>query len=70
MKKLHLNVDALRVESFTTQPQERGTGTVRAHETNAGSCFSDLCFPTDFCGTFGCGTAFQSCRAADCTHVD
>ncbi|HEU4559001.1 MAG TPA: hypothetical protein VFS20_14170 [Longimicrobium sp.] len=72
MKKLHLRVDELRVETFSTQRQPRATGTVRAHEyteTCGGSCFSDLCFPTDVgCGTFGCGTRVMSCNAADCTH--
>jgi hypothetical protein len=43
MKKLHLNVDALRVESFATQPTQRAAGTVKAHEylTEGGSCGAD-----------------------------
>lgn len=68
MKKLSLDLTALRVESFKIESQASNGGTVRGHETNAGSCFSDLCFPTDFCGTFNCGTRVMSCRAADCTH--
>jgi uncharacterized low-complexity protein len=73
MKKLHLEIDTLRVESFATQPQPRAAGTVRANEafseTCGGSCYSDLCFPTDgTCGTFGCGTRVMSCNAGDCTH--
>jgi hypothetical protein len=32
MKKLRLDVDALRVDSFATQPGQKVTGTVNAHE--------------------------------------
>jgi hypothetical protein len=70
MKKLHLDIDTLRVESFTTQVQPRGTGTVRGHfyeETNGGSCFSNLCFPTDWCDSRNCASANASC-ATTCTH--
>ncbi|HEU4561218.1 MAG TPA: hypothetical protein VFS20_25420 [Longimicrobium sp.] len=40
MKKLRLNVEGLRVDSFTTQPKHGATGTVRAHEylTEGASC--------------------------------
>jgi hypothetical protein len=43
MKKLHLDVDALRVESFGTQPNPRVTGTVNAHQylTEDTSCQDD-----------------------------
>ena len=71
MKKLSLDLTALRVESFTVQQPARNVGTVRGHQiedTNGGSCFSWLCFPTDLCGSFNCGTRVMSCRAADCTH--
>jgi hypothetical protein len=66
MKKLHLNIDALLVESFATHAGTRDAGTVRAHqfgtETNGGSCFSDLCFPTDWCGdTNMCASANATC---------
>lgn len=39
MKKLKLNVEAIKVESFRTDAQESVAGTVQAHEpTLAGSC--------------------------------
>jgi hypothetical protein len=71
MKKLHLNIDTLRVESFTTHSSPLGAGTVRAHQygTNGGSCFSDLCFPTDWCNTNNCGSMDASC-ATTCGHVN
>lgn len=40
MKKLMLNVEALEVETFQTEPSERSSGTVAAHE------LSQLCQPT------------------------
>jgi hypothetical protein len=72
MKKLRLDINSLRVESFGTHANTRSTGTVRAHqfgtETNGGSCFSDLCFPTDWCGdTNMCASANASC-AGTCNH--
>jgi len=68
MKKLQLDLTALRVESFMTDAPARGAGTVRAHqETNRGSCFSDSCFPTDFCNTATCASMNASC-AGTCTH--
>jgi hypothetical protein len=40
MKKLILNVDELRVESFSTSPevQQRHGGTVRAYDFTGGAC--------------------------------
>ena len=52
MKKLQLNLDALQVESFKTQPRPDGGGTVRGHSGVPGchqptdSCDSDTTWPT------------------------
>jgi hypothetical protein len=72
MKKLQLNINALRVESFTTQPQPRDAGTVHAQQesnTDCDSCFSDLCFGTDGCTAIACPSLNKTC-AGTCTHVD
>jgi hypothetical protein len=71
MKKLRLDLAALRVESFLADAQEDGRGTVHAHYSDtdtdtfpdtAGSCFSNYCFPTDWCGTTNmCASANASC---------
>ena len=52
MKKLHLDLHTLRVESFTTQAESEGRGTVQAHSGAEGcyqhtdSCNSDTTWPT------------------------
>jgi hypothetical protein len=51
MKKLHLDVNALRVETFATQPDQRATGTVNAYQflTND-SCGDDTTWAeTNYC---------------------
>lgn len=68
MKKLHLDLTTLRVETFATHATASAGGTVQAHqETNGGSCFSDLCFPTDFCNTATCASMNATC-AGTCGH--
>jgi hypothetical protein len=65
MKKLRLNVDELRVESFPTAPAVEDDGTVHAHAATpectatlaGGSCPKVTCQTYDdtFCGlTHGC----------------
>jgi hypothetical protein len=60
MKKLTLNVDALKVESFTAGDGSAARGTVEAHEllaptgTRCPSHHQSECCATDFLGTACC----------------
>lgn len=58
MKKLRLNAEELRIESFPTAPRVDDAGTVHAHGTLAGqSCPAQVCRTYDdtLCGlTQGC----------------
>ena len=60
MRKLSLNPDQLRVESFTTDPSPAGRGTVAAHAATNFGCRTDPAF----CGTL---MRVQSCYAS-CTE--
>jgi hypothetical protein len=55
MKKLLLDLDALRVDSFATGDGAAARGTVRGHDTRY----------TEFCNTRSCGAYTQCCLAAD-----
>lgn len=82
MKKLRLDPDALRVQSFTTHAQADRVGTVRGHDSDPSEqigCTAQCPATVGLsCGysCLGCtathpgGTAVMSCRAADCTHED
>ncbi|HET7230245.1 MAG TPA: hypothetical protein VFJ16_09595 [Longimicrobium sp.] len=50
MKKLRLDVDSLRVESFTPREPAAETGTVRAHETWQSDCPCEPDLSIDPCG--------------------
>lgn len=67
MKKLHLNVDALRVESFATDRHHRATGTVNGHQvwTEGGSCADTTWGQTNYCSN-NCSRA----TCLTCTDVD
>lgn len=59
MRKLHLSLDALDVQSFQTTPALRkASGTVDAHETFESECV---------CGSDGCGggTTGYTCGGCD-----
>ncbi|HEU4884616.1 MAG TPA: hypothetical protein VFT45_20340 [Longimicrobium sp.] len=59
MRKLHLNVDELEIQSFeTTSAPHRPRGTVEAHETFESECVCD----TDGCGS---GTTGYTCGGCD-----
>jgi hypothetical protein len=62
MKKLSLNPDQLRVESFATQAVPDGRGTVAAHAGTVGTCPVPTAQP--WCGTV---MRLQSC-ASSCTQ--
>jgi hypothetical protein len=68
VKKLLLNPDALRVESFATERAGQAGGTVRGHE---GSYAYDCPYTWDTCG-YGCGDTFDgttcvaTCKAQGC----
>jgi hypothetical protein len=78
MKKLHLDLAALRVESFLAMDQEDGLGTVHAHYADTdtdgfpdtdGSCNSNYCFPTDDCNdSRNCATVQVSCYEGTCNQ--
>jgi hypothetical protein len=55
MKKLHLDPDQLRIESFATERRPAGEGTVHAHAT-----------PPTFCGATCSATCQTNC---DCTYT-
>ena len=69
MKKLKLEIDGVRVESFDTIEATPGrTGTVIAHITAAVSCYdTDCCTPNATCpdshytGPCECGTREWTC---------
>ncbi|HEX8905163.1 MAG TPA: hypothetical protein VF771_10000 [Longimicrobiaceae bacterium] len=64
MKKLKLNVDALRVDAFATSEEAGERGTVQAHMTNGGN----TCYCTGDCTSVNIGcfcTEWVSCW--DCT---
>lgn len=69
MKKLHLDVDALRVESFATQPNHRATGTVNAYEylTEEISC-NDTTWGTTETGGGGASIDCSMRTCFTCTH--
>lgn len=56
MKKLALNVDTLRVESFATQEAASGRGTVRGHDDTMETehCSIDTCLLTTCLTIKGC----------------
>lgn len=59
MRKLHLSLDALQVQSFQTTPVLRNAGgTVDAHETFESVCRCDT-------GTGGGGTTGYTCGGCD-----
>ena len=60
MKKIKLNVDGLRVESFETERAAEGTGTVRAAEAASGRPWT--CDPS--CD-FTCDTMACPCRVSE-----
>ena len=72
MRKLHLSLNALEVQSFETTPvPRRADGTVQAHETFESECVCD----TDECGggttgytCGGCDTPGYTCEE-NCTSV-
>ncbi|HYR10670.1 MAG TPA: hypothetical protein VEQ60_23030 [Longimicrobium sp.] len=55
MKKLALNVDTLRVESFATQETASGRGTVRGHD--------------DTMETENCTIDYDTCLLATCLTI-
>ena len=75
MKKLHLNLDALNVESFATNEGRRGTGTVKAHATDDWACntaqyygcYSGTCPNSDGC-TLACPDDTFGETQTDCSR--
>jgi hypothetical protein len=75
MRKLHLSLDALEVQSFHTTPSLRSrNGTVDAHETFESECVCDS--DSDNCGSGttgytcgGCDTPGYTCEE-NCTGVE
>jgi hypothetical protein len=58
MRKIRLNTDTLRVETFETAAAEREQGTVRAHDAASGqSC------------TYNCTLDELTCRGPACRTV-
>ncbi|HEU0015375.1 MAG TPA: hypothetical protein VFQ45_16925 [Longimicrobium sp.] len=63
MKKLRLEQDDLRVESFTTVDPSAGLrGTVLPREATWGTCDGmETCYPYNTCAGLGCGSDHGSC---------
>ena len=52
MKKLNLDVEALRIERFEVEPEAAGEGTVVANQIGTWrSCGPDTCYPQASCDT-------------------
>jgi hypothetical protein len=76
MKKFRLDIDELRVDSFTASPARAG---VRAHEsaTEYATCRLDICSGDSWCAGWcsnydGCsnnGTCAVSCNSGPCVCV-
>ncbi len=65
MKKLHLNLDDLQVESFRTADESAGRGTVRGHEpmgADLSEFYGDPCSGDSICV---CNTTFTA-RLPEC----
>ncbi|HEX8244695.1 MAG TPA: hypothetical protein VF541_14410 [Longimicrobium sp.] len=61
-KKLSLQMDDLKVESFTAGADAgKGEGTVRAHGTYLGTCFEQDC-----AGSYG--AAWDTCKGPSCVR--
>ena len=66
MKKLQLNVEALRVESFVADTKPQGRGTVHArNDTNNSACwtYGTMCWPG--CGSGAGDTCDGSCQSCN-----
>jgi hypothetical protein len=66
MKKIHLDLDRLHVETFETSPAKpEGRGTVHGHYSQRGTCdaFVGTCQYGGSCGA-GCGT--RGCTGIYC----
>ncbi len=76
MKKLHLDLDALSVESFATAEGEKERGTVHGHVSAASVCVASGC--NTYCSCYEsciqgvCGSEFntfnESCVAGACPN--
>jgi hypothetical protein len=63
MKKIRLELDALNVDSFTTEKQTQGQGTVRGHASAYECTIYDSCDYT-YCGCGG-GSGYNTCGTAN-----
>jgi hypothetical protein len=66
MKKIHLDLDRLRVDSFETSKAERAArGTVHGHYSQRGTCdaFVGTC---QYGGSCGAGCATAGCTGLAC----
>ncbi|HWK88556.1 MAG TPA: hypothetical protein VNP72_01125 [Longimicrobium sp.] len=74
MKKLRLDQDDLRVESFTTvNDGAAARGTVFGRATWATCEGMETCYPYNTCAGTGCGSGYASCGCgwseATCSHI-
>jgi hypothetical protein len=66
MKKIHLDLDRLRVDSFeTTDAEQAPRGTVHGHYSQPGTCdaYVGTC---QYGGSCGAGCATRKCTTIDC----
>ena len=76
MKKLKLNLEDLKVESFQTTPEAEGSeeGTVFGFGEHTGQTYCDApCFPTicneNTCNGFTCGGTCSNTCLATCSYT-
>lgn len=63
MKKIRLDIDALHVDSFATDRQARGQGTVQGYASQYPCTVYDTCDAG--CGGGGGGSGYNTCGTAN-----
>lgn len=67
MKKLTLNLEALRVETFEAERPPEPRGTVQGHFTSGPIACQDQCMTGGGCSDFGCPS--EQCSGAACNSL-
>ena len=67
MRKLQLDIDTLRVDTFETGAEKDESGTVRGHWSQPGTCDAAFVATCQYGGSCGPGCATRSgCTSLDC----
>ena len=66
MRKLRLEIDALKVDTFDAGSDDRANGTVRGHDTIE----TEWCTGYPYCVSKKCQTPYDTCYGScDCTQT-